>query len=125
MYHGGAQLVSFLPPILFFHSAYKLKIEHFCSISQFLRRQFRQISLRKIILLTLISVRKLSKISFFFGSLYFKIKFLPYGFVQYLCHTLYGYQVNFVSEFSVYIFVLFHHIFLQKARKLGTASCFE
>ena len=62
----GAQMVSFLPPILFFHSANKLKFEHFCSISQFLRRRFRQISLRKIILLTLISVRKTLKNFFLF-----------------------------------------------------------
>ena len=71
-YHGGTQLVPLLPPFLFFHSAHKLKIEHFCSISQFLRRRFRQISLRKIILLTLISVRKPLKNFFLFGILYFK-----------------------------------------------------
>ena len=41
--HGVAQLVSYLPPILFFHSANKLKIEQFCSISQFHRRRFRHI----------------------------------------------------------------------------------
>ena len=64
--YGDAQLVSLLPSFLFFHSANNLKIEHFCSISQFLRRRFGQISLRKIILLTLISVRKTLKNFFLF-----------------------------------------------------------
>ena len=53
-------------PFLFFHSAYQFKIEHFCSISQLLRRRFRHISLRKINLLTLISVRKTLKNFFLF-----------------------------------------------------------
>ena len=101
-------------PFLFFHSAYKFKIE--------LRRRFRHISLR--IWWPGLALGKLSKISFFFGSLYFNFKFLPYGFVQYLCHTLYGHQINFIFEFNVYLFVLLHHIFLQKAQKVRDGVVF-
>ena len=43
------------------------------------------------------------------------IRFLPYGFVEFLCHTLHSYQVNFVFEFNVYVFVLFHHKYFTKS----------
>ena len=107
-------MVSPLPPFLFFNSALSSIYEKICSILKLLRRWFIHISLRKINLLSLIYVGKTLKNFYSFMAVC--------SFKSSLVHTvsystLYGYQVNFVFEFNVYLFVLFLHIFCTKSQE--------